>query len=97
VLTWADDQQSRQASVGQEIDVRLDAGDWCSTTSTPASEDRSIIALEQARAIEGSAWARFRAVGSGSTNITAVNKPSCRSHPASVQPARGFIVTVVVQ
>jgi hypothetical protein len=96
VLTWNDDQQSRQVAVGQEVDVRL-ATDPCTVTSIPAPDDPAIVASEQAGTVGGSVWARFRAVGKGSTNITAFHKPSCKWRPGASLPARRFVVTVNVQ
>jgi hypothetical protein len=96
VLTWNDDEQSRQVDVGQEVDVRL-ATDPCTVTSIPTPDDPAVIASEQAGTVSGSVWARFRAVGKGSTNITALHKPSCKWRPGASLPARRFVVTVIVQ
>jgi hypothetical protein len=97
VLTWNDDRQSRQAALGQEIDVRLTAAP-CSATSTPTADNQAILASLRTGAAGGYSWAQFRAIGVGSTDIAAVNKMTCKSHPGvRGPPNRGFVVTVVVR
>ena len=97
-LTNDDDGKTLQVQVGQVVDVALRAGDSLENWEV-GDPDPTVLAPTvhpAATAARGVTLRAFKAVGPGTTTISATDRPQCNSGEFCAQFILGFKAAVVV-
>jgi hypothetical protein len=97
-ISVADDRKTVQLRVGQVVDVALKADEGMDTWQVSASDPAVLTAIVNpaAAAVKGMALQTYKAVGSGTAELTATDRPACNPGQACSHLIRAFKATVVV-